>query len=549
MELDEDIATIAHGSFWHGLNSLIFRFLSFLYTIIIARMVAQEQVGVFYFALGLVGLVGIFSDAGMTQAASRYIPYYLGKKDSKSASLALKVSWDVSMVLGALLAIILFLIADPIASFFSNPPLAGVLRILAVYVFISQVFNVIASWLSAFKMLKEASNGANIQNALKLGVTLALILGFAWADAESLAIATVLSFFVSIFYLYWSVRKKTSKLPPVDNSRTSKGYVNMAGELGTFGLTMVFVLLTATLITYTDRLLLGYFLKEGANSQIAIYSIATGLAGLVGLFAASIMAIFFPVISELHGKGDKAKMNGACSTALRWILFFSLPIAAFLVAFSGPMLHLLYGASYEPGALVLAFFSIGILISLLGTAQRTALAGMRQLQVERNVAILAFIVNLALNVLFIPLWGINGAALASAISLAGMAILNQHYASKLMGFSFPLSAWKNIAAGAISLVVLLLIETFAYNAILSSPIQISGNSVVSLVLDKAVKLASLSIFFLVGAVVYLVLLNFMSLFEREDVAVFRKIISRSGAPAWLQGAAVRAVFWNQKEIR
>ncbi|MCX6772767.1 MAG: polysaccharide biosynthesis C-terminal domain-containing protein, partial [Candidatus Micrarchaeota archaeon] len=394
--------------------------------------------------------------------------------------------------------------------------------------------------------LKEASNGASIQNALKLGITLVFILGFSLADAQSLAIATVLSFIVSIFYLYNRTRKEIRKLPVAAGSHFSKGYMNMAGELGTFGMTMIFVLLTATLITYTDRLLLGYFLKEGANSQIAIYSIATGLAGLVGLFAASIMAIFFPVISELHGKGDKNKMNGACATALRWILFFSLPIAAFLVAFSGPMLHLLYGAAYEPGALVLAFFSVGILISLLGTAQRTALAGMRQLQVERNVAIITFIANVVLNVLFIPLWGINGAALASAISLVGMAILNQHYANKLMSFTFPNSAWKNLAAGAISLAVLLLIETFAYNAILSSPIHFEGNSIVSLVLDKGVKLASLSIFFVVGAVVYLVLLNFMRLFEAEDVAVFKKIISRSGAPAWLQGAAVRAVFWNQK---
>src|SRR3989338_7543424 len=304
MELDDDIETIARGSIWHGLNTLIFKFLSFLYTIIIARMVLQEEVGVFYFALGLVGLVGIFSDAGFTQAIARYVPYYLGKKDTKSASLAIRVSWDISVILGLILAAALFLIAESFAAFFSNLPLEGVLRILAIYVFVYQIFNIIASWLIAFKKVREASNGANLQNAVKLLLTLGFILYAAWADAQALAIATILSFVVSTAYLYLKARKETARLPALQEEAGRRtGYWKMMREMGGFGMTMIFVLLMATLVTYTDRLLLGYFLKGGANAQIAIYSIATGLASLVGLFAASIMAIFYPVISEIHGRG------------------------------------------------------------------------------------------------------------------------------------------------------------------------------------------------------------------------------------------------------
>lgn len=548
MELDDDIETIARGSIWHGFNTLIFKFLSFLYTIIIARMVLQEEVGVFYFALGLVGLVGIFSDAGFTQAITRYVPYYLGKKDTKSASLAIRVSWDVSIILGLILAAALFFLAQPIAAFFSNPPLAGVLRILAIYVFVYQIFNVVASWLIAFKKVREASNGANLQNAVKLIITLVFVLYAAWADAQALAIATILSFIVSTVYLFFSARKETAKLPAAkEDAGRGRGYRKMMREMGGFGMTMIFVLLMATLVTYTDRLLLGYFLKEGANAQIAIYSIATGLASLVGLFAASIMAIFYPVISEIHGRGDEKKRNVACGTAIRWILFSSLPIAAFLIAFSSPMLHLLYGAAYEPGAPVLSLFSIGIFASLLGTAQRTALAGMRRLDVERNVAIVTFAGNAVLNVLFIPIWGINGAALASMLALLGMAVLNQHYASSIMKFSFPPSAWKNMLAGAAAFIVLMLLEAFAYDRILSLQLP-TDSSIMSLVIGKAITLAALGVFAAIGAGIYLVLINIMRLFEHEDAEVFRRIAARMGLPAGIQKLAVKIVFWNQKEI-
>ena len=544
--LDEDVQVMAHGTFWQGITTVFFKFVSFIFTVMIARIVTQDEVGVFYFALGIAGIVSVFADLGFINSLSRYIPYYLGKKDVKSARMVALLSLFFNTVLPLAFSGLLLLFTGPIAAFFGNPRLADVLPYMAAYIFISQLFAIISQMLTSIKKVKQSSIASNVQNTSKLVLTLALLY-FMEPDAQTLAIASILSFAVAAAYVAFEA-KKFSKILYTREKIALRDYGPLLREMLPFGLTMILVLFIATIVGYTDRIMLGYYLQEDANSQIAIYTIATGLAGIVAIFASAVINIFFPLISEMHGANDSKRMNAASGTALRWIAFSSVPLAAFFIAFSGPLLRLLYGALYEPGALVLSLFSAGVFFSLLGTVQRTALAGMRMLRQEIIVAGAAALLNLALNILLIPPYGINGAAFASAVSLTSTAFLYQRYAGRLMGFPFPPSILKNILAGVAVLALLWLLQSFAYSAIASLPLPSVSGSVLSIVLDKILKLAALGVFFAIGLAAYVVLLNLMKLFEKEDADVLRKMMEKSRLPAWLPKMALRAIFWNHKDF-
>src|SRR3989344_3565790 len=464
--LDEDVQVMAHGTFWQGITTVFFKFVSFIFTVMIARIVTQDEVGVFYFALGIAGIVSVFADLGFINSLSRYIPYYLGKKDVKSARMVALLSLFFNTVLPLAFSGLLLLFTGPIAAFFGNPRLADVLPYMAAYIFISQLFAIISQMLTSIKKVKQSSIASNVQNTSKLVLTLALLY-FMEPDAQTLAIASILSFAVAAAYVAFEA-KKFSKILYTREKIALRDYGPLLREMLPFGLTMILVIFIATIVGYTDRIMLGYYLQEDANSQIAIYTIATGLAGIVAIFASAVINIFFPLISEMHGANDSKRMNAASGTALRWI------------AFSGPLLRLLYGALYEPGALVLSLFSAGVFFSLLGTVQRTALAGMRMLRQEIIVAGAAALLNLALNILLIPPYGINGAAFASAVSLTSTAFLYQRYAGRLMGFPFPPSILKNILAGVAVVGVLWLLHFFAYSAIASLPLPAVSGSVLSI---------------------------------------------------------------------
>lgn len=550
MEVDEDVETIAKNSVWHGLGTVAFKLSSFVFTILIANYVSQDDVGAFYLALSIGGFIIIFAELGFTQVIGRYVPFYLGKGDKKSAMELVRSAVYTSLVLAVVVAAIVAS-TGIVPAIFANPALASLLPWIAAYIVVYQCFNLVAAISVGFKNLKDNAVSSNIQNISKLVIVIALVtLGI--RDASALMAASILSFAIGFIWLFGKVKGRVLQAAAGvgftwNPLKVPSIILQTRQDIWKFGLTMVFAMSLVSLITYTDRLFLGLLLQEGVNAQIAVYSIATGLAGLVSIFAASIMAIFLPVISEIHGRADSSKIRAASQTALRWVLFSSVPIAAFLAAFSSPMLKLLYGAEYEPGYLALSLFSVGMLATMAGVVQRTILAATRLLRQELLIGIFGLLLNVLLNYLLIPPYGINGAALGSAISFIAMAFLYQRATRKIAG-PFPTKALLNILAGMGMFLALCFLNSSAYQA-LAGVLSPPDGTIASLVLNKALLLGGLSMFFIAGAIVYLLLINLMRLFEREDAEVFGRIAARAGLPLWLQKLAARVLFWNQKEIR
>jgi len=542
MELDEETAVMASGTMWQNISNLVVKFASFIYTILIARLVAQEEVGLFYFGLSIIGIMGIFADFGLATAVQRYVPYHLGRKEKAIANQIIRfavVFGTAALVVGSLLT---YYLAYDFALFFHNPSLEPVLRLLSVQLSIYAAFNILTSLLIAFKQMKCVSFGYGMQNILKIATLLALIFTLG-ADARTLSIAHMLSFIIPCFYLMWELRKPLASVD-VAQRFSLASYWPIAKEIIPFGLTIVGIVLFSNLIAYTDRVMLGYFLQSDVNAQIAIYTIATSFAGLVVIFAGSVLPIFLPVVSELIGKGDKAQVNKISQTALRWVMFSSIPIAAFICSFSALILRVLYGAAYEAGAWALAFFALGTLFSVMGSVQRTALAGMRLVRIEMISMVCGALTNVALNLILIPAYGINGAAFSSMLAFGVMTLVNHHYACKHLGFIFPSSIWRNLLAGAMVLALLAGIQTLVYDSLINLPLQISDGSLAMGVMDKVVKTAILCIFLALGGLLYLVLVNLLHLFEHEDRVVFSRILGKFGVPKEWQNRIARAVFWD-----
>ena len=543
MELDEETAQLASGTMWQNLSNIVVKLASFIYTILIARLVAQDEVGLFYFGLSIVGIMLIFADFGLSTAVQRYIPFHLGRKEKAMAGSIIRFSVMVvtaALVIGSAAT---YLLADDFANFFHNPGLGPVMRLLSMQLAIYTIFNLLISLLTAFKQLRGVSVGYALQNVLKI-VTMVLLVFTLGADAQTLSIAHMLSFVIPCFYLMWELRKPLASVGSSVKLSFSS-YEPIAREIIPFGLTIVGIVLFSNLISYTDRVMLGYYLQADVNAQIAIYTMATGFAGLVVIFAGSVLPIFLPVVSELIGKGDKAQVNKISQTALRWALFSSIPVAAFICAFAAPILRVLYGPAYESGAWVLVLFSIGTLLSTLGSVQRTALAGMRLLRVEMISMVCGALANVALCVLLIPLYGINGAGFASLVAFGVMTLINHHYAQKYLGFQFPANTWKNLLAGGVVLVALAGIQLVAYDSLVHLPIPISDGSLAMGVLDKIVKTAILCLFLVLGGLLYLVLVNLLHLFEHEDRVVFSRILGKFGVPKDWQNHFARTVFWDK----
>lgn len=164
----------------------------------------------------------------------------------------------------------------------------------------------------------------------------------------------------------------------------------------------------------TDIVILGLF---AASGEVGVYRVAAQAAAFVGFGLNAINMVVAPQFARLHAQGDRAGLQWMARFSARIVLLLTLPVVAVLVALGGPILEWVFGPEYGAGYLALAilavgqlfnaaFGSVGFLLNMTGHERDTA----------RGMAI-AVTVNVGLNLLLIPPFGIAGAATATALTL------------------------------------------------------------------------------------------------------------------------------------
>ena len=111
------------------------------------------------------------------------------------------------------------------------------------------------------------------------------------------------------------------------------------------------------------------------------------------------------------------RLQRVVTISARAMFVSSFPIAMAMVFFGRWFLLLVFGHEFTQGAAVLAILSIGLLMNALGGAAGLILEMSAYAKDTARWMGLAAAVNVLLNRLLIPRWGVEGVAVATAISL------------------------------------------------------------------------------------------------------------------------------------
>ncbi len=150
--------------------------------------------------------------------------------------------------------------------------------------------------------------------------------------------------------------------------------------------------------------------------KVAYYSIAVKLATVTALALMSVNIVVAPKIAEIYNNNDHGKLNKLIKDSSRIIFSISIPILAILFVFSELMLSF-FGENYvlakDALSILLAaqFFSSicgpgAIYLNMTGKQQKL-----------NKILIAGLFINVILNFVLIPSYGIEGAAIATLISM------------------------------------------------------------------------------------------------------------------------------------
>jgi O-antigen/teichoic acid export membrane protein len=216
------------------------------------------------------------------------------------------------------------------------------------------------------------------------------------------------------------------------------------------------------------------------------------------------MQLFYPLINKEYSKGNKEGVKQMSKQVGKWILIINLPVIILLITFPGVFLNLLFGEAYLEATGALRILAIGFFfISLLGISNRLISMTGRSKILFLDIIVVATI-NVILNIILIPRYGLTGAAIATSVSFGLISVISAsqaYYYLKIIPIRRKM--FNIVISGLISFGALLYLKA------------IVPSSISSLII--------LAVFFLT---LYLFLVYIFKGFDKNDIMVFRSLLRR-----------------------
>ncbi|WP_300998964.1 flippase [Methanoculleus sp.] len=180
--------------------------------------------------------------------------------------------------------------------------------------------------------------------------------------------------------------------------------------------------------SYADTILIGYFLTE---ADVGIYRVALQLTSIATFITVALRTTLYPKVSYWGKKDDLSSVENALARAITYSLLLAVPVVAGGWLLGERLLYFFYGASFSAGASALTLLLLVQVAHVFMFLQTMCLNALDRPKDSFRVTAIAVTVNIGLNVLLIPAYGIFG---ASAATLATM-VLNAALANRALSRS------------------------------------------------------------------------------------------------------------------
>jgi len=167
------------------------------------------------------------------------------------------------------------------------------------------------------------------------------------------------------------------------------------------------------LMTHTDIVVLNLFLTP---KDIAIYYAAVKTTSLISFVYFAVVAAQMHKFSSLHEAGKTEQLHALLNESVTWIFWPSLLACAIILALGLPLLSL-YGPEFGTGYSVMLILAIGLIVRASFGPLEFVLNVLGQQKASAMVLFSAVLINIGLNFLLIPRFGLEGAAAATTLTV------------------------------------------------------------------------------------------------------------------------------------
>ena len=454
-EDSKDITKLATGASVSLVGKVGGIFIQILSQVFLARFLGPELFGLYAIGWTILRMASRIATLGLDKGVLRFAPIYWKKDD---AGLKGTILQSITYAFGAGLMIggILFVSSPWLANqVFKKSDLLNVFHWTAIALPFATTLYVAEAATRVSQRMKYSIYAEQISQPLGNLILFIVFFFLGWKILGAM-VAVALSFFIALIIALSYIKL----LFPEAFSLQVK-QKTIIRTMIVFSLPASLASLFSQFNTWVDRLLVGYFLSL---SEAGIYQAVSQSSIVFLIILSAFGAIFAPMIVDLYYKKENERLNEVFKVSTKWCFYVCLPICLGICFVARDFMIALFGHEYIEGSLPLIILTTGQIMNV-----GSGIIGLLLIMTEqtRNWLIfsgIALLVNVILNSIFIPVWGISGAALGTTCAIGGLFVAGLILVkNRLDAWPFDKRYLKGLFAAGVTLIFLFILNRFEIN--------------------------------------------------------------------------------------
>jgi len=497
LKRDRLIRSVVKGAGVTVIGMIMSRLFGYGIRVLLARTLAPEGYGQIGIANSFLAIIGMITLLGIPTALTRQIALYRIHKDKKAENETIRSGLWLSLPLTLLFVIIILFFSKWLAvNVFHDEGLTPVFRLFAFIIPLFSIDQLFGAILLGYQRVKAYTS---IHDFFRFGLTLCfLFLFFKIFQPTSILAAWAYFYgFLGAAFVYVLVTRKhltgIFRLPNLRSETTR--------QLLHFSWPLVMSSLLWILIPRTDILMLGYFTTV---HLVGIYNSAVPMAEFISLFSRAFVPIFIPIFTGLISQDRNREIKELYKLITRWILIASIPMIWIIFIGAKQVIVFVFGSQYIEAIVPLQILACAYFVPLLVGPTSSFITTLGKTKIILYDTVFIYLLSVSLNLLLIPKYGLNGAAIATTVSFIChrvLTLIQIHKYSQLHPFN--IRYFKLFITGILS-------SAFFY--VFLHQYSKGVDDVVKFVLTFGITL-----------ILYGFLLLLFQVFDDDDVMIFRSI--------------------------
>lgn len=437
----------------------IVKLLSAIYRVPFQNLVGDQGFYIYQQVYPFVAIFGIWSSYGFAVAISKL----LADTNETTHRQLLRVAFGHVSAISLTIFVLLFFGAELLAGWMGDANLAGLLKVGAFAVLLMAPLAILKGFFQSRNDMAPVAYAQVLEQGLRVSVILigtwiVVTQGFSLYIAGQMAmLGAVVGGLGAIILLVLYFRQQGDRV----NSGEAVHVWSVIKEITVISLSVSMSSLILVLFQLVDSFTVFRLLEESGTARLmameqkGIYDRGQPLVQFGMLIATSLTLAIVPLVARTSKKKQGRSANMYARLTFRVSFLFAFAAATGLTLVMPYVNETLFQTREQTGALIIFSWQI-VWMSLL-LIITAMLHGIGKVRVPALLLMLGLLLKISCNWLFVPIWGIAGAAIAGNSSLAVIVVGLVVYFKKVWPLQFAPASyyrWLLVAALAMSAVVL-----------------------------------------------------------------------------------------------